>query len=151
MQKILVALAAALALVVAAPVASASDATLPAHDTGMVTCGRNAVSGMAQITTAAPTMRGTSLSSETVGYRPALYRWNGSSWALHRTGSWMTATTSSGGHVTPGPLFGSGQTFGPLGSGYYAVMIQFWWSSTGVVHNDFANEYNGGFASYCLL
>ena len=151
MQKILVALAAALAVAVAAPVASASDASLPSHDTGMVTCGKNALSGMGEVRTAAPTMLGTRAASETVGYLPQLFRWSGSTWVLHRNGSWMTSTTSAGGHVFGGPLFSSGQTFGPLGSGYYAVKINFWWSSTGVVHGDFANKYNGYFASYCLI
>jgi hypothetical protein len=151
MQKILVALVAAVALVVAAPVASAASASLPAHDTSMVTCARNAITGMGEVHTAAPTMLGTRSSSETVGYLPQLMRWNGAAWVLHRNGSWMTSTTTAGGHVFGGPLFRSGQTFGPLGSGYYAVRINFWWSSTGVVHAAYANEYNGYVASYCQL
>jgi hypothetical protein len=150
MQKVLAAFAAIAALAVAAPVASASDSSLPSHSAGAVTCARGAVSGIPSISVEAPQMYGTSYSSEAVGYRPALYRWNGSQWILFRTGTWHTAVTSAGGHITPGPLF-TGESLGTVGSGYYAVMIQYWWSSTGVVHNDFATRYNGAAASYCLL
>jgi hypothetical protein len=157
-------IAGVLAALVAAVVAPAAGAhgSFPGHDPGRVSCATGAVSGLPQVEASVPDQfLGTRPASERVAFRAKLYRWDGTVWALERTGAWAYTTSSSGGNPVGSPLaYADGQgnrvsaeTFSPLGHGHYAVLIQFWWSSTNQIHNMWANEYRGSraYLTYCTL
>ena len=157
-------LATAAVAAVAAPGAAAHGA-FPAHAPGAVSCASNPVSGMPQIAVATPDLFLTSRAAgERVAARPVLYRWNGSVWAHHRTGTWAYATANNGQNPVGAPLpkltyTDSNrtrlpvQTFSPLEGGHYAVLIQFWWSSTRAIHNMWAVKLSGARVNgtYCTL
>lgn len=136
--------------------------SFPAHDPGRVVCGTNALTGAPQLAVAVPDrFLGARAASERVAFRPRVYRWNGSSWALYRTGVWAYTQTSAGGSPIAGaPAYSDRngnritiQTFSPVDRGHYAVLVQFWWSSTQAIHGMWANEYRGvrAYLTYCSV
>ena len=111
--------------------AGASSGTIAAHS-ATATCGASTI-------TVAPTMqivgsvlgRPSSASGQDVAYRAFLYRWNGSSWSVNQTGSWLWGYGTSG-QVTSFRSFdtnAAATTAFRVGSGYYAVAVQYYWYS----------------------
>lgn len=66
--------------------------------------------------------------SQTVGWRPVLYRWNGSQWVLALTGSVYTGTTTPRGGTGN---FVNGQRFSNLPPAYYMATVETFWYKPG--------------------
>ena len=113
-----------------------------------------------QVNVNPPQMTSTSGGLEKVYWRPYLYRWNGSSWALWDTSlPWYYAFATGNGTVYQQLLYstwfktGSGAAivtanFGPLYPGYYRVFNNYQWSN-GASAGSWSSVSGGG--SYCGL
>jgi len=109
--------------------AGASTGTIAAHN-ATATCTPGTI-------TVAPTMQvaqsvlgqPSTASGQNVAYRAFLYHWNGSTWSVAQTGSWLWGYGTSG-QVTSFHSFGTNAvatTSFRVASGYYSVGVQYYW------------------------